>query len=80
MRTQYWSQLLSTVELKDEEGFTSPLGFCESAESQAKPLYGDAESQREVQSLGPGNHWQYRADTKSADASEKELNDALNLL
>ena len=69
---------MADVELKPEEGFTSPPGVCESAESQDRPLF-DRDENTDV-NLGPGNHWQCRQCNKCAEHSEAELNAALNLL
>ena len=73
-------QRMVDVALQPDEGFTSPLGVCESAESRARPLFDRDTDEGQRQALGAGNHWQCRQHDKSAEQSVAELNAALNLL
>ena len=63
LRDQDWAGLLESVPLGDDEGLVSPLGVCESAESQAEALYhsADAKHNEQCESWGAGhNSWQNR--------------------
>lgn len=55
-----WGRLLERVPIRDDEGFVSPLGVCESAESQAELLYGSADAEQSGRCTYGENSWQNR--------------------
>ena len=72
-----WSGLLEPIALTPEDVYTSPLGVCETIESQEKPLYDGVNQGGAGGPCCAGNHWQHRAEKKSAEESASELNAAI---
>lgn len=72
-----WAKLMDVVAPAANEGFTSPLGVRESAESRARPL---VLRNPPMISGFHGNDWQHRSEDRTWEQSRSQLDAALNVL